>query len=74
MKKIELKLSQLNKDSMKERCMAQLMGGTYCYFGSVNQKANEENGTCSCVCWGGEDYYTHSTYGLHSAASILKVD
>ena len=69
MKKVELKLSQLSKGSMKERQMAQLMGGNWCYFGLENQEANEREGKCSCVCYS-QDYYA-SEWGLKYEAGDM---
>ena len=65
----KLKLSQLNKDSMELRQMSQIMGGIYCYWGEENQKANENEGKCSCNC-AGEDYY--GMFGIKEHASLLQ--
>ena len=70
MKKIEMKLSQLNKDSMTERHQAQLMGGNYCYWGDANQAANDRAGVCSCICVDGYNYY--GGMGLDFMAGSLK--
>ena len=70
MKKIvKLKLGQLNKDSMVERQMAQLMGGNFCYWSLDNQVANDTQGKCSCLC-NNCDYYDSSA-GLQCEASSL---
>ena len=68
---VKLKLSQINKDSVESRQMSQIMGGTFCYYGpgSDNQKANDNEGKCSCECMG-INYY--SSDGLNLEASFLK--
>ena len=66
--KIQLKLSQLSKDSMTSRQQSQLMGGSFCYWSEENQAANDAQGKCSCAC-GGCDYYDAG--GLHYEAQYL---
>jgi len=67
----KLKLSQLSKDSIETRQMNQLRGGIYCYWSDENQKANENEGKCSCVCLANYvDYY--GIDGISDGASTMK--
>lgn len=58
MKELErLKLNALSKTTLKEREMERIYGGNYCATYGDNQRANEDQGVCSCNCLGG-DYYS----------------